>query len=417
MDGVLLAADDKYEAGCGLGDVGCIMDEAIVRFFMDMMQWIIDVLTWALDLGSVTSDSSYWDNAVTISAFWLGITSAAGVILVGIIAVTKGAVKQRREEIMRGVLGVAFSVPACLVSIWIVGTGLDIVDTTTKPILELALGGEDMSVALFNFLVPVSGDEVQAWQAGELNAQEQGEAYADAMAAQAAPSLFLIILVLVLLAALVVIAINIIRNIMLQILIAAAPLAFVMLPVGVGKEIILSWAKLTAMILLMKPLMVMYVAMMLGGLLRSGAGFWEMEGLPYAIGLVMVIIVPFAVFAMFNFFGLDNDAGGRETLGAGGRLGGRGMNIVRGGGGGRGGGRGARAGAGSTNAGSSGTSSGGGSSLAARGRHDASSPASSTSRTTTGKPTPSVTPPAGKGGLDKRAAANSTTTTSPTKES
>lgn len=332
MTGLAIMADEAggYQADCGFGDVTCAINEFLVNTAVGFMNWLVDALTWAVGMGSITTDSPYWTNSINMSSFWLGIASFTGVVIMAAIGIVKGVLTGKREIVIRAVLGIAFAVPSTLISIWIVGTLLDATDALPGLIFEAAFG-ENMGAGLVGFLFPCGGD------CDLSDGQQIGELVAMAMitGGGGGPALFIGLMLLMVLAVLVIIGINIVRNVLLQMLIAAAPLAFMMMPLGIGREIITSWAKMTAMVMLMKPMMTMYVGMMLGGMVNSGVTIWSVEGIPYVIGLALVVVVPFMVLGMFNFFGVDTDAGGREAQRAAGTamsFAGRGLRGIRGGG-------------------------------------------------------------------------------------
>ena len=75
----VVMSEDKYEAGCGVGDVGCMIEEQIVRWSIDLMNFVIDALDWALKIGSFNAtdgdgnSTNDWLNAIGMTEVWIGI--------------------------------------------------------------------------------------------------------------------------------------------------------------------------------------------------------------------------------------------------------------------------------------------------------------------------------------------------------
>lgn len=312
--GPLLMSEDKYEAGCSIGDVGCMIEEQIVRWCIDLMNFVIDALDWALKIGAFqTQDSdgkptADWLNAIGMTEVWIGIAGVFGVMLVTIIAVTFGIVKRDRETITRALFGCALSVPLTLVSIWFIGQLVGVIELVPREILENSLGEVDMKTAVREFLIPGMN------HSNAQNMQEVGEGMLAQVNRTFNPLIIWMVLGVFLLAVFFIIVINVIRNLMLQVAIATAPIAFMMLPTGVGKPMIVTWAKTVAAILLIKPIMVTWICLMLTGMLQSNGSIYGFEGFKYIFGMLLVVLVPFMVFGMFSFIGLDFDGGSREAM-------------------------------------------------------------------------------------------------------
>lgn len=312
--GPLLMSEDKYEAGCSLGDVGCMIEEQIVRWCIDLMNFVIDALDWALKIGAFQTQDSEgkattdWLNAIGMTEVWIGIAGVFGVMLVTIIAVTFGIVKRDRETITRALFGCALSVPLTLVSIWFVGQLVGVIELVPREILESSLGEVDMKTAVREFLIPGMN------HSNAQNMQEVGEGMLAQVNRTFNPLIIWMVLGVFLLAVFFIIVINVIRNLMLQVAIATAPIAFMMLPTGYGKPMIVTWAKTIAAILLIKPIMVTWICLMLTGMLQSNGSIYGFEGFKYIFGMLLVVLVPFMVFGMFSFIGLDFDGGSREAM-------------------------------------------------------------------------------------------------------
>lgn len=309
----VVMSEDKYEAGCGVGDVGCMIEEQIVRWSIDLMNFVIDALDWALKIGSFNATdgdgnaTNDWLNAIGMTEVWIGIAGVFGVLLVTMITVTVGIVKHERDTVMRALIGCALSVPATIASIWFVAQLLSVVELIPREILDNTLGEVDMKTAVREFLIPGMNHSTAE------NMQEVGEGMLAQTNRVFNPMIIWLVLGVFLTAVLLIIVINVIRNLMLQVAIGTAPIAFMMLPSGMGKNMIATWAKTVAAILLIKPIMVTWVCLMLTGMLESNGSIYGFEGFKYIFGMLLVVLVPFMVFGMFEFIGLDFDGGGREA--------------------------------------------------------------------------------------------------------
>lgn len=307
---------DEYQAGCGAGDFGCMFNESMIRMVVGFLRWTIDVLVWALNIGSISateddgSATGDWTNAISMSEVWFGLVGFIGVVIVGGIAITKGIMSRKREDVLRAVLGTALAMPVCVAAIWFVGMVLNGVEAIPQWILDVTFDDATLEEAVVRFIYP----SVSADQLATMTPAEQGEELVKQLEAQTlGPVVALLFAVVLLLACLVIIGINVIRNITLQVAIAVAPVAFMLLPTGIGREVITNWFKITAMVILMKPIMVTYVGLMITGFTSAGASIFSDGGSMYLIGLLLVVVVPFMVMSMFNFLGADTDGGGREV--------------------------------------------------------------------------------------------------------
>lgn len=301
----------EYEAGCGLFDLGCRVNEFFVRIMIRILRWVADVLGWAMDVGSLTTTdptacrpSIGWGNSMQMFTFWLGVAGVAIVVLVGMIGIVQGMVLQKRDIIMRAVLGVAFAVPASLLSMWFIGLVLDFVDSgLSGEIVKGALGEKDMAQAALTIFTP-------SCDSANKTAADVGKCLVDAMGGGSYKlGTFMLFIMLVIVGVLFVIVINAIRGLMLQVLLAVSPLAFAMMPLGFGREVISAWGKMVAAFIVMKPLLVTYMSMMMSGVIRSGFTFFDANAIVYMLGLVFVILVPFMVMQLFAFLGLQFDHG------------------------------------------------------------------------------------------------------------
>jgi hypothetical protein len=92
------------------------------------------------------------------------------------------------------------------------------------------------------------------------------------------------------------------RNLALMVLVAFAPLAFMLAPVRPGVRIITVWASAVLALLITKPLTMGLLAL----ILTTGAemeSLWVPEALPLLFGIILTAFMPLVAFTLFDFVG------------------------------------------------------------------------------------------------------------------
>jgi len=92
------------------------------------------------------------------------------------------------------------------------------------------------------------------------------------------------------------------RNLALMVLVAFAPLAFMLAPVRPGVRIISVWASAVLALIITKPLTMGLLSL----ILTTGAemeSLWVPEALPLLFGIILTAFMPLVAFTLFDFVG------------------------------------------------------------------------------------------------------------------
>ena len=261
---------------CTALDAACLFSEQGARA---MAQSATGMVAMALDMVSLSTDSFLFAAALDEWSWWQG-TVLLVILGAGAIGITQAAMSGRRDEVINAVIRFVIAVPVSQLAL--VGTGLllDIIDGASMAILvrngEANAAGAGLYGAFENIIFSAGGGNF-------LFAQT--------------------VIVLLLIAAVVLVVVFSLRNLAVLILVAVAPVAFMLLPIkGIGVQWIIRWASAVVAMLLTTPLTLGLVMLVLRGL-GSAPTLWSLDAIPLAIGLILIGFAPMAVFGMFSFIG------------------------------------------------------------------------------------------------------------------
>lgn len=255
---------------CGFGDVVCALQE---DYAVGMLSWGMGAITWAMNATAFTTDGALWVGAASEFSWWRW-----AVVLVTIVAmawgITVGLLKQDGAMIRTAVIGGILAWPAAELAVWTLGHLLNVSELLTDSVMNSRGGGTF---------------------AEQLAALANGGSAEDRMAVMLTATLLA-------LGSVVLVFVFAFRNLALMVLVAFAPLAFMLAPVRPGARVIATWAAAVLALLVTKPLTIGLLSL----ILQTGQGLeslWVPEALPLLIGIILSVFMPFVAFTLFDFVG------------------------------------------------------------------------------------------------------------------
>jgi len=246
--------------------------------------WGIGNIQWAMNMTAFTTDGALWVSAASEFSWWRW-----AVVLVTILAmawgITFGLLKQDGAMVRSAVIGGILAWPVAELAVWTLGHLLNASELLTDAVI-----GSD------------GGASFEA-QVAEL---ANSGSYEDRVAVVWG-SLILGV------GSLVMVFVFAFRNLALMVLVAFAPLAFMLAPVRPGVRVITVWASAVLALLITKPLTMGLLALVL----QTGQGLeslWVPEALPLLFGIILTGFMPFVAFSLFDFVGTQA-AGAAEGAG------------------------------------------------------------------------------------------------------
>ncbi|NLA66257.1 MAG: hypothetical protein GX862_10165, partial [Leucobacter sp.] len=285
-------AEDKIvDFTCDPLDFICKNYESTANGLADAANWMAD---FALGGQEFATGGAMWNTATDQAGLWLGMA-----VIVMIITATVGfataAIAGRGDLVKRTLFGTLLSFPATLFAYFIVGKGLDVIDEFSEGLLASITddyGGFGAVIeAMFR-------DEVTMLAVAET-------------AVGAGATLYVRVLIVVLAIFIGVLFITVamaFRNFVLMLLIAFAPLAFVLLPAKGGGTWVKRWLAAVVAMALAKPLMLGTLALVLAGFREIGT-VWTPAAIYLLIGLLITAFMPLMAYSFFQFIGGDGGAG------------------------------------------------------------------------------------------------------------
>lgn len=254
---------------CG-PDVACKLQQDIAA---STTQMALENIRGAMNNTAFTTDGSFWVGATTEFSWWRW-----AVVLITVVAmawgITVGLLKQDGPMVRSAVIGGILAWPAAELAVWTLGHLLNVSELLTQAVMGAnASGSFDAQIAdLAN-----SGT------------------YEDQMAVVWS-SLILA------LGSFVLTFVFAFRNLALMVLVAFAPLAFMLAPVRPGVRIITVWASAVLALIITKPLTMGLLSL----ILTTGAdmeSLWVPEALPLLFGIILTAFMPLVAFTLFDFVG------------------------------------------------------------------------------------------------------------------
>ncbi|MFD5600793.1 hypothetical protein ACFWHR_12155 [Leucobacter sp. NPDC058333] len=287
------AEDELVDFECGVADLLCGSMEDAGNWVADAIKWLADT---ALGSQSFRPGDALWNTAQAETGRWLGMAILVMAITF-IVGLAGGAVLQRPDLIKRTVLATAASLPAFYFSYFIVGQGLLVIDEFSGGLLDRLTGKGGFATMIETLF---SGQA--NWGAHTVGTIVGAPPVAQMMLVLGvmACGLFFIMFAMAF------------RDFVLMILVAFAPLAFVLLPAkGTSDDWMKRWMSAVTAMALAKPLI-------LGTLVLVMAGFgkvetiWSGAGLSLAIGVFITAFMPILAYSFFQWMG---GGGGGDHVG------------------------------------------------------------------------------------------------------
>ncbi|PPF38547.1 hypothetical protein [Pseudoclavibacter sp. AY1H1] len=267
-----------------------------------------DMMEWTLDWGSVSPGTAGRAAASELAGFWIGLTAFFVTTGVGAFGIARGVITNKHDEAWRAALGIAFGVPAALVTIWFIAEVLKLLELI--PGMLTGLNGD----------VPAVEGIIQYFGLNEDS---------DLLLDMTAGNMFAAGLngVLAFFGFFTLGAVRIVRGLGVMAMVAFAPFVFTMLPIREGSDVHRNYTILLTGLLLTDPILLgmMHMLTRMAAIIEDP---WSTDGLIISFGLAILGIAPMAVLGMFTWAGVDRDAGGHATmrgLERGGRSAGRGI--------------------------------------------------------------------------------------------
>lgn len=270
-----------------------------------------DIMEWTLDWGSVSPGTAGWAAASQLAGFWIGLTALFVTTGVGAFGIARGVITNKHDEAWRAALGIAFAVPAALVTIWFIAEVLKLLEFIPGMLTDL------------NDDVPAVEGIIQYYGLNEDS---------DLLLDMTAGNVFAAMTngVLSFFGFFTLGAVRLVRGLGIMALVAFAPFVFTMLPIREGSDVHRNYTILLTGLLLTDPILLgmMHMLTFMAKVIEDP---WSTDGLLLSFGLAILGIAPMAVLGIFSWAGADRDAGGHSTsrgLERGGRAVGRGVRTA-----------------------------------------------------------------------------------------
>lgn len=254
---------------CG-PDVACKLQQDIAA---STTQMALENIRGAMNNTAFTTDGAFWVGATTEFSWWRW-----AVVLVTVVAmawgITLGLLKQDGPMVRSAVIGGILAWPAAELSVWTLGHLLNVSELLTQAVMG-------------------------ANSSGSFDAQLAELANSGTYDEQTAVVWSSLILAL---GSFVLTFVFAFRNLALMVLVAFAPLAFMLAPVRPGVRIITVWASAVLALIITKPLTMGLLSLILttGGEMES---LWVPEALPLLFGIILTAFMPLVAFTLFDFVG------------------------------------------------------------------------------------------------------------------
>lgn len=297
-------APPSIDLGCEFADFFCMSSEGAANFGLSIVVWLTDNV---LGGQKFQPGTSLWATAIEQTNVWLGLCIMV-MIITTIIALGAGMILARPDLIKRTAIGTFLSVPTTMFAYFAVGEGLRFVDEVSEGMLaKLTSDGSGFS----GFIESIS-KQFQVGANGTLPGNILGGLTLVTGGNLAGP---VVTVVFILAAGVSLIGITMaFRNLVLVILIAFAPLAFVLLPSKGGEVWVMRWVTAVVAMLLAKPLTYGVLLLVLAIFKPGETSVFSFDGLVGLIGLLVAAFMPMVAYSFFSFIGgAGADAAGSQA--------------------------------------------------------------------------------------------------------
>lgn len=282
---------------CGIGDVICGTQEAIWKGMADAY---VASLTWMFTLTGFTTSSPGWTAAIDTAEFWIKNTAFFILLITMIIEVCIALIKQNPKKMANVAILTVFAMPIMQLTISLTGEILNGLDELPATIVKDVLGeGEDNQEALRTRLQVLTFGS----NAIDSTGMEDSVKSAEVPIGISFFGIFALIL-----AGLVVSFVDIIRQLGLMVLISLTPIVFALIATSIGRSFLRNWAVLLVSCLLVKPIMLSFIAMLIS-MTSELDTLWSVEALPFIFGMCLVGAIPLTVLTIFSWTGQQLDSG------------------------------------------------------------------------------------------------------------
>lgn len=296
---------------CTTLDAMCNIQETLGNGMASATGWIAEAALGGQDL---SPGSTLWNAAIDQAGMWLGL-SVVVMFITATVGIAGGAIMGRGDIVKRTMIGTLLSFPATMFAYFIVGKGLAVVDDLSDGLLARITGNDGGFGALITAML--SG--TSGWAALESLTNPAAQI-----------GRVLLVLVGLFIGVLFIMVAMAFRNFVLMLLIAFAPLAFVLLPAKGGGVWVKRWVSAITAMALARPLILGTLALVFAGL-QSAGSIWTPAGLSLMIGFGIAAFMPLMAYSFFQFIGggEGGDQVGQRAAGTVNQLGQQGRMAVQ----------------------------------------------------------------------------------------
>lgn len=273
--------------------------------------WVAEA---ALGGQGISPGSDMWNTAIDQAGLWLGLAVVV-MFITATVGIAGGAISGRGDIVKRTILGTFLSFPATMFAYFVVGKGLEVTDDVSELLLARLTGTDEGFGALITAML----------------AGTSGWAALESVGTGGVPIFrTLLILVGLFIGVLFIMAAMAFRDFVLMLLIAFAPLAFVLLPAKGGGTWVKRWVGAVTAMALARPLILGTLALVFAGLKEVGT-IWTPAGFSLLIGFGIAAFMPLMAYSFFQFLGggEGGDQVGQRAVGSVSQMGQRGRMAVQ----------------------------------------------------------------------------------------
>ena len=236
-------------------------------------QMALDNIRGAMNNTAFTTNGAFWVGATTEFSWWRWV-----VVLVTVVAmawgITLGLLKQDGPMVRAAVIGGILAWPAAELAVWTLGHLLNVSELLTQAVM-----GANSSGSFDSQIAELANSGTFADQISVVSSS-----------------------LILALGSFVLTFVFAFRNLALMVLVAFAPLAFMLAPVRPGVRVITVWASAVLALMITKPLTMGLLAL----ILTTGSemdSLWVPEALPLLFGIILTAFMPLVAFTLFDFVG------------------------------------------------------------------------------------------------------------------
>lgn len=277
--------DDPLNFQCNVLDANCKITEGMAHGLADAIEWFQTFL-FVTD----KEENPLWEIAGDQINMWLGLAVTV-MIITSIVGVATALVTQRSDLMKRTIIGSVLAFPATIFAYFAVYQALRVADDVAEGLMK-DTGGLSGAFGMLR--------QGNTGATGALTAT---------VFSGTKTVLTLLLLIVLLLGLIVIFFALAFRDFALLLLIAFAPLAFILLPLKNGEVWVKRWVAAIFAMILAKPLIMATLGLIGTGFAKEQALF-SATGFTLGIGMFIVGFMPLMLFSMFSFIGGSSDSDG-----------------------------------------------------------------------------------------------------------